>query len=322
MSNKSWISVMFVMVLILFHAIVMTSFAGITGKIAGKVTDSETNEPITGANVVIEGEAMGAATDDQGDYFILNVGPGTYTVQAVMIGYTTSTITEVQVSAERTIEINFSLNPTTIMGEEIVVVADRDIIRKDVSGSLISEDQEQVFQVPLVTDIQEFLNLQAGIEGNLIRGGSPDQTGTMVDGLQVSNNRTNEPLIMTNLSAMQELNVTKGGFNAEYGNIRSGLINIITKEGSPRVYHGLIDARYSPAKLKHSGASVYSIENYNLRPYLDPQVAFVGTANGWDEEIQKNYPFFQGWNAISEELLADGDPTNDRTSQECYDLFM
>jgi hypothetical protein len=177
-------------------------------------------------------------------------------------------------------------------------------------------------QVPLVTDIQEFLELQAGIEGNLIRGGGLDQTSAIVDGLQITNNRTNEPLIMTNLSAMKELSVTKGGFNAEYGNVRSGLINIVTKEGSPRLYHGLIDVRYSPAHLKHSGSSVYSKDNYNLRPYLDPQVAFVGTANGWDEETQKTYPFFAGWDAISAELLADSDPTNDRTPQECYDLFM
>jgi hypothetical protein len=49
-----------------------------TGKIAGKVTDSRTNEPVVGANVVVEGTTMGAATDFEGFFTILNIPPGTY----------------------------------------------------------------------------------------------------------------------------------------------------------------------------------------------------------------------------------------------------
>ena len=49
-----------------------------------------------------------------------------------------------------------------------------------------------------------------------------------------------------------------------------------------------------------------------LKPYLDPDVAFVGTKNGtWDQYEQRQYPVFDGWNELSRQLLEDDDPTND-----------
>lgn len=299
-----------------------TSLAGITGKIAGKVTASETATPLPGVNVMIKGTTLGAVSDLSGDYFILNVPPGSYTLVASIIGYEVVNKTEVVVSIDRTIKVNFSMKQTAIQGEEVTVTAERDIVPMDVSASQTTVQTEQILAVPLVSNVAQYLQLMSGVEGDLIRGGGADQTGALVDGLMMVNNRTNKPLLMTNLSAMRELSVTKGGFNAEYGNVRSGLINIVTKEGAQREYHGSIDFRYSPAHLKHSGQSVYDPMNYSLRPYLDSKVAFVGTATGWDAETAKQYPTFVGWDKISADLLADSDPTNDRTPEQCRDLFL
>ena len=63
------------------------SFAGTTGKIAGKIIDATTNETLIGVNVIIVGTTMGAATDINGEYYILNIPPGTYEVKASLIGY-------------------------------------------------------------------------------------------------------------------------------------------------------------------------------------------------------------------------------------------
>ena len=62
-------------------------FAGTSGKISGIVRDAETNEPLPGCNIIIEGTYLGAASNIDGDFFILNIPPGTYTVRATMIGY-------------------------------------------------------------------------------------------------------------------------------------------------------------------------------------------------------------------------------------------
>lgn len=306
--------------------------AGVTGKIVGKVTDAETGQPLPGVNVVVEGTALGAAADTQGDYFINFVPPGLYKVQAKMMGYETVTKTQVRVSIDRIITVAFQLKSTVLEGEEVTVVADRDVVRLDVSASQVTASIEQIEATPMVKDVNEFISLQAGIqvgggdddedEETLIRGGGMDQVGLVVDGLPMVDNINNQPMTIVNLSAIEEVTIIKGGFNAEYGNIRSGLFNIVTKKGKPR-YHASIDFRYGVPHQKHRGASIFSEENFWMRPYLDEDVCYVGTANSeWNTYAKRQYQEFEGWNAFSARLLSDDNPDNDLTPQQARDLFI
>jgi len=299
------------------------TFAGITGKIAGVVKDADTGESLPGVNVVITGSTMGAATDSDGHYYIVNITPGTYSVEASMMGYAKVTKTDVLVNADHTTPVNFDLTSTPIAGEEVVVEAEREIVPMDVSASQLVSESDEITAVPTVTDITQYINMQVGIEDMTIRGGGQDQTEFMLDGLMVVDNRTNSPMMMVNLSAVKELNIIKGGFNAEYGNVRSGLINVITKEGSPSTYHGSLDLRISPAHRKHMGLSILDPNNYYLRPYLDPAVCWEGTKSGaWNEYTQLQYPEFKGWNAIAEERNSDDIDENDVNPEEARDLFI
>jgi hypothetical protein len=301
----------------------LTTFAGITGKISGVITDASTREPLPAVNVVIEGTTLGGATDNDGHFFIINIPPGTYSLQASMVGYSVEIKTGVIVNVDHTTPVNFDLRVTTIAGEEVTVTAEREIVPMDISASHIVADAEQIVEVPLVNDIRDFINLQAGVSGLSVRGGGSDQTQFMMDGLMMVDNRSNRPLMMVNLSTVKELNIIKGGFNAEYGNVRSGLINVVTREGSPSVYHGSVDIRRMSPGLKHGGSSMFSPDCYYLRSYLDDDVCWEGTKNGpWDDYTQLQYPEFDGWNARSKDLLEDDDPTNNRTPEECRDLFL
>jgi len=297
-------------------------FAQVTGKIAGTVLDSESGEPLPGVNVQIEGTIFGGATDLDGDYYIINIPVGTYDLTASFIGYQSVVKTGVIVSIDNTTPIDFSLATTTLETDVITVVAEREIISMDQSATVINSTAEEINAVPIVNNLVEYIQLQAGIENDLIRGGGLDQTGFTIDGLSLVDSRVNEPLIVLPLSTIKEMNIIKGGFNAEYGNVRSGLINVVTKEGDAR-YHGSVDFRIRPGQLKHSGASLFSPDNFYLRPYLDPQVMWEGTAaGGWDEETQRQYPSFEGWDALSGRLLQDADPSNDLTPEQARDLFL
>ncbi len=329
MKNKLLFSVMLVCVTLFVYQ--GATLAGITGKIAGIITDASTGEPMPAVNVVIEGTTLGGATDNEGHFFIINIPPGTYSLQASMIGYTVESKTGIIVNVDHTTPVDFDLRVTAIAGEEITVTAEREIVPMDISASHIVADAEQILEVPMITDIAQYIHLQAGIAGNYIRGGGLDETGFMMDGLTVVDNRTNQPLMMVNLSAVRELNIIKGGFNPEYGNVRSGLINVITKEGSPGVYHGSIDFRISPPRLKHSDVSIFNPENYHLKPYLDEDVCWVGTtdATEWDgltgddlTYMKNQYPDFTGWNLYSQLRMDDEDPANDITAQQARDRYM
>jgi outer membrane receptor protein involved in Fe transport len=275
--------------ILLLLGLSMLAVAQEKAKISGKVTDAATKEPLPSVNVTIEGTTYGAATDANGEYFIINLAPGTYTVVASMIGYSKVRVENVSVNTGRTTIINIPMTSKTIIADEVIVVARRPVIQQDISNSQEVAYGKDIQALPTVIDVKGFVGLQAGVQGMTVRGGSIDQTSVMIDGAVVVDPTTNQPYTTLPLAAIQEVSVIKGGFNAEYGNIRSGLINITTKDGEKSKYHITADYRTSPAHQKHFGPSMFGPDNYYLRPYFDPQVAFTGTQN-WPDWMRQQYP--------------------------------
>jgi hypothetical protein len=300
--------------------------AATTGKISGIVVDSKTKEPLVGVSVMLVGTNMGASTNVDGYYVILNVQPGTYTVKASYVGYTSATITNVRVNIDQTTNLNITLSEEAILAGEVIVVAQQPIVQKDVSSSRVNLNVEEIQNLP-VASVQSVINLQAGIlatsTGPVIRGGGVDQTAFVVNGMTLRDERDNTPYTGISFTSVKEIQVQTGGFNAEFGNIRSGLVNVVTKEGDKQKYSVSFLGRYSPAARKHFGDPANSPNSYWIRPYIDDAVAWTGTDNGnWDEYTKRQYQPFRGWNTVSQQLLSDNDPTNDLTPEAAKRLFL
>ncbi|MEJ2634077.1 MAG: TonB-dependent receptor [Calditrichia bacterium] len=309
--------------LILIFALFSVLSAGTTGKITGIVEDGSSGEPLPGVNVVVEGTNMGAATDLDGYYTILNVPPGSYTLSFSMVGYTTSNVTDVRINIDQTTTIKVKMKEEALdLGETITVVASRPVVEKDVAASRANISSEDIKAVPVVS-ISNVVGLQAGIEDLSIRGGNSNEVAFVVDGLTLRDERNNSPFTAISLTSVDEIQVQAGGFSAEYGNIRSGIINVVTKEGSRNRYNFAFLGRYHPPSPKHFGPSPNSPESYWIRPFVDDAVAWTGTRNGgWDIYTQRQYPEFKGWNAISEETLQNSDPNDDLTPAAAQQLFL
>ncbi len=289
--------------------------AGTTGKITGKVTDAQTGEPIIGANVLIGGTTLGAATTVDGSYTILNIQPGKYNVRFSIIGYETTTVEGVIVQIDLTSLVNAQLHTTALTMGEVVVTAKHPVVIKDISNSVINITPENIATLPVQT-VTDVLNLQAGIQqgssGILVRGGGANQTTYFVDGFSLNDERANIPYSAISIASAKEIQVQTGGFNAEYGNVRSGIVNVITKDGERNKYSATVNVNYAPPQQKHFGISPYAPNSYFNRPFTDPAVCWTGTRNGaWDEHTQESYPTFQGWNAVALKTLQDDDPSND-----------
>lgn len=226
------------------------AIAGTTGKIVGTVIDENTNQPLVGANVVIEGNAMGASTDQDGFFMIINIPPGKYTLSAYYVGYSTISVENVSVSVDRTTRQNIAMKPEAIEGETIVVEADKPIIEKDRTHSASIVDSKVIENMP-VTEVSEVISLQAGVvtgAGNEIhfRGGREREVAYLIDGVPVTNAFSQDGGSNVDIenSVIQELQVISGTFNAEYGAAQSGIVNVVTKgveqkfNGSVRVYSG------------------------------------------------------------------------------------
>jgi outer membrane receptor protein involved in Fe transport len=291
-----------------------------TGKITGYVKDAS-GEAVVGANIVVVGTNQGAAAAADGYYVILNIAPGTYTLKCSSIGYAPESVKGIRVSGGQTTEIPFTLKDQSLQTSEIVVTAKTPVVQKDVSGSTANLSKEQFENLP-VANVSSVVGLQAGADGLSIRGGSVSETAFMVDGLSIKNGRSNSPFSAISMTAIEDIQIQTGGFNAEYGNIRSGLVSVVTSEGKTNKYNFAFSGRMLPATKKYFGEGPTSNNAYWVRPFVDDAVCWTGTSNGaWDTYTQRQYTSFGGWNAISQKLLQDNDPTNDLTPEGCQKLF-
>lgn len=299
---------------------------GQTGKIAGRVTDAQTGESLPSVNVAIEGTTQGAITDEEGYYTILNVRPGTYAVRASFIGYTQQTITDVRVNIDLTAEVDFQLQEETVGLDEVMVVAERPIVQRDVSANVANFNAEEIENMP-VAGVSEVIDLQAGIEpGMRVRGGTLDELGFYVDGMATPAGRNQQPFTNISFTAISEVQVQTGGFNAEYGDLRSGLINIVTKDGPRDRYTADAMIRYSSPSRKYFGDPDDPM-SYSNRQWLDmgdvtgdgvpDSLAFYGIKNVLDRWDWRNYAnSFEGYRAQIEKNQTNDDPEDDHLTAE------
>jgi hypothetical protein len=253
-----------------------------SGKIVGTITDAESGETLPGANILVVGTSLGAAADIDGEYLILQAPPGEHSLRITMVGYATVLVENVKVNTGLTARVDMALQPAAIeLGEEIVVTAERPVIQKDETSSVVYLDAIQLAQLP-VTDATKALMIQSGllfdpepIIGGLggsgrgearyaVRGGEQSEVLWFIDGARVASlveGRADQGGSFTeaNLHAIQEIQVLTGGFDAEYGNAQSGVVNILTKEGGQR-FNGSFEYIYGPSGQRHFGNYLYDQE--------------------------------------------------------------
>jgi len=322
--------------IILLLSLAELNFAAAAGKISGRAIDAVSGDPLPGATVMLierweDGVAVpvdrisGAATDLEGDYFLINVSPGIYTLTCNMIGYSNQRVEQVVVFVNRSTTLNFGLVTASLEGEEVIVVAEREVIKQDVSASKYYIRAEDVESLPL-EGIDEILSTQLGISaqssedgsGFSIRGGGIDETNIVIDGVSLMNERTQIPMSSINMSSIAEIEILSGGFNAEHGQVRSGLVNIITKEGKDRIsFNG--DIRISPAAKKHFGPSPFAPDGPFWTVYAGEK-AFTGVTK---EDVESgDYPFqFVGWNQVAINNAKDNIASNDYTPQQAMEIW-
>jgi outer membrane receptor protein involved in Fe transport len=227
--------------LVVFSLLIVNSFGldkhGTTGKITGRVTEVKDKTPLVGAAVKVEGIFSGAITDDNGEYTILNIDVGNYTVTASYIGYEPEKVTDVKVSADITSTVNFFLKEagSEITTQEVQILGKRNAISPDQSGRIIDKDFIEN------TGIRGIENLTATTAGVVedergtavnIRGGRVNETAVIIDGVLTTNPLDGKSTQYVSNNSLEEIAVLTGGFSAEYGNIMSGVINVTTKSGT------------------------------------------------------------------------------------------
>ncbi|MFZ0389282.1 MAG: carboxypeptidase-like regulatory domain-containing protein, partial [Calditrichia bacterium] len=221
--------------LLLILLFLFSSFlwAGTTGKIVGVVKDKASGEPLIGVNITLEGTTLGASTDMDGTFIILNIPPGTYTIVAQYIGYANVRMENVKVNVDFTTELTIPMGEQVLTGEEVTVVANREMVTKDLTASTATVDAERIQALP-ITEISEALELQGGYLDGHVRGGRSGEVAYWIDGMPVTDSYDGGQIVEVNKDMVEQLQFISGAFNAEYGQAMSGVVNITTKEPSER----------------------------------------------------------------------------------------
>lgn len=221
-------------IIILFGAAV--NIAQSKGNLEGVIKDKSNSLPLPGVNILIKGTYYGAASDLEGNYRIENITPGTYTVEVSFIGYKTMQFTGINIEGNRTLNLDVVMEETSLtMEQDVVVVGDKPLIDVEETQSKKTISREDI-EMAVVENIKDLVTQTAGVvkDDNAIhiRGGRSYENAFLLDGVSVQ-----DPLAGTGFglqlsaNAIEDVEVITGGFNAEFGQATSGIVNVRTREG-------------------------------------------------------------------------------------------
>jgi outer membrane receptor for ferrienterochelin and colicin len=229
-----------------------------TGKISGTVVD-DNGQPVVGANIVVEGTKMGATSDTEGSFFIINVPPQTYVVRASAVGFTTEKMTNLRVVQGLTTSARFKLKASAVEMGEIVVEHTRPAVQKDLTAKLQGFDASDIDRLPVQTTIQDLLTKQAGItreimttpissqpvfgqfatvptDGLHFRGGRVNETLYLFDGITVNDGLWGGfDIDAFGFNSLSSLRTLTGTFGPQYGEAMSGVVEMSTIDNVPSV---------------------------------------------------------------------------------------
>jgi hypothetical protein len=310
---------MFKKLLLIFVIVSILPFtvsAQSTGKIVGQIMDTATGEPLPGVNITIDNTLLGANSDFDGYYVILNVPVGIYTVRASFIGFQEVAMEGVRVSSNITTDANFDLKETPLeLDEVIVITGQRPLVEKNITQSYSLVTAKEIESIP-VRGVNSILALQASVvvqDGNIhIRGGRANETGYFLDGVNVTNPINNTRAVHIIQEAVEEMQVLAGGYTAEYGGANAGIVKTDLKTGSSD-WHFSLDAQTDGFQ----GQGEKFLDTYSYG-----QSVIVGTVSG--PLLTKNIRLFAGvenyYSGDASQRFSEGFEFNDLPNTNPQDL--
>jgi len=272
----------FTILIILINSFLV--FSQGTGNLSGIVKDASNGDALPGVNVILKGTYYGAATDINGKFKISSISVGSYNIDISLIGYKTVQYTGIQIENNKTIELDVKLEETVLtLDQDVVVIGEKPLmdVEETQSKKTISKEELDIAVLESITDI---VTQQSGVVKSdnaiHIRGGRAYENAFLLDGVSVQ-----DPLAGTGFglqlsaNAIEEVEVITGGFNAEFGQATSGIVNVKTREGGQK-YSGSISYKrdYLDDKSSYHVFNIDIVEGNLSGP--EPITSFILPAMG------------------------------------------
>lgn len=320
---KSWL-----LALSLFSFLaVQPVFAAASGTIKGKVFDSGTKDPLPGANVLVEGTSIGAASDINGNFIIHDVPAGSQTISVSYVGYITEII-KVKVTAGRTLTDNVALRPTAVQGKTVVITAQAEGQMQAINQQLSSNKIVNVVSAAKIQRLPDF-NAAAAIgrlpgistlrssgeaDQVVIRGIAPQYNLVAIDGISLgATNKYNRATDLTMISPymLQSIEVYKALTPDQDGDAVGGIVNMQLREAPKGLHTDLLWQSGYTSKSKKYGnyRAVGAISNRFFNDKLG--VFFLLDAESYDRSADNfNASYTIASEATGNEKYANVQVTN------------
>lgn len=230
--------------------------------VSGYVRDSSNQETLIGATIRLEGTKRGAITNKDGYYVISNIEPGKYVLITSYIGYNNFK-QNITLKPNQELRVDIKVSTGEVTSQEISVYADKNDDKAQISISRVNIPMQQIKEIRIggESDIFRSIQMLPGVltssqisSGLYIRGGSPDQNLVLLDGSMVYNPTHLFGFISAfNTDAIKDVELIKGGFNAEYGGRLSSVLTLTQKDGNREKVEGQFSLGAISSKLSLEG---------------------------------------------------------------------
>lgn len=226
------------------------------GRITGRVIDESNKEGLPSVNILVKGTYYGASTDFDGNFKIEHIKPGVYNIDITLLGYKSVQYSGIKIEEKQTVELNVKMSESVLsLGQEVVIIGEKRLFDVEETSSKRTMKSEDL-TVSAVQNVQDVVGLQTGVVQSdneiHIRGSRGYENAYLVDGVSVQDVMGGSGFgLQISPEAIQEMEVITGGYNAEYGQATSGVVNITTKEGSDKYRGGVT---YKTDKVNGTGS--------------------------------------------------------------------
>ena len=242
----------------LYHLLLLliNSFvwAQTTGELNGRILDIQSQQPLEGATILLEGTIFGTVTDANGYFKLTNIPTQTYNIVASYLGYETVTQYNTIIKSVGNIPLLFELEQVTEDLQEVVLVRSPFKTKSETPLSTQTFSAVEIETYPGGNnDITKVVQSMPGISPSIggfrndiiIRGGAPNETVYYLDGIEIPNinhfstqGSAGGPVGMINVSFVREVTLSSSAFGAEYDNPLSGVLAFEQRNGDPNAFGG------------------------------------------------------------------------------------
>ncbi len=213
--------------------------------IAGSVHSAATLEPLAGATVTVLDSSTETRTGIDGRFEIRDIAPGSYRLEARVVGFVPETVGNLAVSEDGRPEVGFRLRPAPLVHDEIVVVPSHLTLFQEEPAAPLSLSRKDMQSLPhLSGDVFRALPLLPGVAANdvtaqiHIRGGRRDEVAILLDGQELYDafhlKDYDSALSIVAADSLASVRLETGSFPASQGDRMGGVLDLRTKAGGGR----------------------------------------------------------------------------------------